>query len=190
VAVGSFIGDHIPLRYIKIAAGVVFIIFGSLYLKDAFVPEKEAPEPKTATFQFIGDSIIKAALAFEEQELKMLHTIRETVERSDCLSVVGDLILEEEEHLRSLSRMKKTDSTLKKEDHEQLNHLNEEYACSEDDMQIMQDLYNREAAMAEFYRLMSSKTKIAGVKEGLYSLYLEELDHCERIRPLLSDHAG
>lgn len=190
VAIGSFIGDHIPLRYIKIAAGVVFIIFGSLYLKDAFVPEKEAAKQETATFQFLGNSVIKAARAFEEQELKMLRAVRQAIERSECLSVIDDLILEEEKHLKSLSSMKKSKRIMKKEDHEQFAHLNEEYTCSENDLHVLQDLYNREAAMANFYRLMSDKTKIAGVKQGLYSLYLEEMEHCEKIRHLLSDEAG
>jgi len=190
VAVGSFIGDHIPLKYIKIAAGIVFIVFGGLYLKDAFVPEKEAVKPRAATFQFIGDSVIKAAQAFEEQELNMLRTVRQAIGRSDCLSVIDDLIVEDEKHLESLSRIKQADRTLKKEDQEQLDHLNEEYACSEDDMQVLRDLYNREAAMADFYRLMSDKTKIAGVKAGLYSLYLEELEHCAKLRPFLADNGG
>lgn len=190
VVIGSFIGDHIPLRYIKIAAGVVFIIFGSMYVKEAFVPEKEVSQQGTATLHFIGNSVIKAAQAFEEQELKMLRAIRDSIGRTECLSVIDELILEDEQHRISLSSIKKRERILKKEDQVQLVHLNEEYACSEDDVQVLQDLYNREAAMADFYQLMSDKSKITGVKQALHNLYLDEMGHCAKIRPLLEGEAG
>jgi len=37
VAIGSLIGEHFPVKYVKLAAGVLFIVFGVLCIKEAIV---------------------------------------------------------------------------------------------------------------------------------------------------------
>lgn len=192
VVVGSLIGSHIPVRYIKVAAGALFIVFGLLYLKEAFMPEKAEAEQPAASIGFWGDSVIKAALVFEQQELKMLQSTSHTIQRQSYRVVINKLILEEEEHLRNLSEFETAPAPLTEEEKIQFSPLVEEFPCCDNDSDsiLLQDLYNREMAMADFYHIMAEKSKIAAVKQSLYNLYQEELVHSTRIRSLLVDESG
>jgi uncharacterized membrane protein len=68
VAAGALFGKFIPIRYIKIAAGAVFILFGVLYFKDAFMKEKEAAQEQSEVGVFMGNPLLRTAKTFEERE--------------------------------------------------------------------------------------------------------------------------
>lgn len=187
VAIGSLIGGHFPIKYVKLTAGVLFIVFGILYIKEAFVPEKTEAKQPAASVSFLGESVIRAAKAFEEQELKMLESARCLIREPECLSVIDDIILEDKDHLQSLSRINHTGEILTKEEKTRFAPMVEAYVCRDEDSLLFQDLYDRQLAMADFYRLMSGKSKLPPVKQAFHVLYQEERSHSIKIRSLFAE---
>ena len=186
VAAGALIGNLIPIRYIKIAAGVLFIIFGLLYIRESFIIEK--PQPETHSVKsgvFLGESISKAAQAFEEEELNMLVTAGEKITEPDCRAVIDELIKEEERHLNTLRDITYEETAYSPEEFAEHQILNETFACSDEDDATLSEICRREEAMADFYRIMAEKTVIASAKAALQHLHLEEKEHADRIRKLL-----
>ena len=184
VLAGKIIGTYIPMKYIKLAAGAVFLLFGALYIKDAFIPEKPEEVKKSVSTSAMGSSVIRAARAFEREELNMLRAIRRNINDETCQTALDSIIKDEEEHLKNLSDMKKEGTSLTPKEKVRFAPLQKKYAC-EDEESLLSDLYDREAAMADFYRLMSEKTKIPAAQQALRALHSEELAHAERIAELL-----
>lgn len=67
VTLGDIIAKYIPMQYVKIAAGILFIIFGLIYLQES-APKKEK--------NILAQSVLKTAQSFERQELSMLTAIK------------------------------------------------------------------------------------------------------------------
>ena len=120
----------------------------------------------------------------------MLQTARLVLQERTCCAVIDDIILEEKKHLRSLSKIKDSDEKLTDEENFHFAPLTENYPCNEEDSLLIQKLYNRQLAMADFYRLMSGKSKIESIRKALYSLYQDELSHSVKIRTLFPDMAA
>lgn len=185
VAAGSLIGSRVPVRYIKIAAGLMFIVFGILYIREAFVPEKEVqPVSQLQRGDVHSASVTMIARAFEERELKMLIAVKEALQSDECRQVLDRIIEEEKNHLKILGGIDSIAVQLSADEKHKLSPLNAAYACRGDDSCLVRDLYEREMAMAAFYRLMSEKSRITAVREILQSLYTDELTHAETIRKL------
>ena len=184
VVSGVVIGNLIPAKYIKIVAGILFILFGILYIRESFAAEKK-PEDPVLSSGILSHSIIKAAKAFEEEELKMLAAARERIKEYNCRSVLDSIMEQEEEHLHILHNLNNEglpDDQAPLGGHQM---LKETFSCSDEDSETLMDIYEREIAMADFYRIMAEKSKISSVAGALQKLYLEELDHAERIKSLL-----
>jgi hypothetical protein len=161
-----------------------------LYIKEAFVPEKTETKQPAASVSFLEESVIKAAKAFEQQELKMLQSARRLIREPECLSVIDDIILEDKGHLKSLSRINDTDEILTKEEKTRFAPMVEAYVCRDEDLLLFQNIYDRQLIMADFYRLMSGKSKLAPVKQIFNILYQEEQSHGIKIRSLFAEKIG
>ncbi|WP_321494052.1 TMEM165/GDT1 family protein [uncultured Desulfobacter sp.] len=190
IAIGSLIGGNFPIKYVKLTAGILFIVFGILYIKDAFVPEKTKAKQLAASANFLEESAIRAAKAFEQQELNMLQSARRLIREPGCLSVIDDIILEDKDHLKSLSRINDTDEILTEEEKTRFAPMVEEYVYRDKDFLLFQDLYDRQLVMADFYRLMSGKSKLEPVKQAFTILYQEERSHSVKIRSLFAKKIG
>ena len=167
VAIGSLIGGHLPVKYVKLTAGVLFIVFGILYIKEAFVPEKTEAKQPAASAGLLGESVIKAAKAFEQQELKMLESARRLIREPECLSVIDDIILEDKNHLKSLSRINDTDQILTEEEKTRFAPMVEAYVCREEDSLLFQNLYDRQLVMADFYRRDVGEKQVGAGETGV-----------------------
>lgn len=185
VVAGTFIGEKIPLKFIKIAAGIMFILFGLLYVKEAFVPEKAEELTKVAPLDMIGGSLIKVARAFEEQELKMLEAVRESIQSELCRDKLEEIIRQERNHLIVLGNVADDKLIFSSAEKNAFAPLKADYVCRGDDECLIADMYEREQAMADFYRIMAEKSAIVSVKNAFYRLSQEELAHAVAIREIL-----
>ena len=188
VAAGSLLGKYIPIKYIKIAAGALFIIFGILYLREAFVPEKTTHKPESSVIGYVGKSVIKTAAAFERNEIEMFRAAAEVLDDQQYLDVINRIIDEEENHLKSFSNIGEQDFKIESTTPDELKHLetlDESFYCSEEADCLLKDLYDREKSMAEFYRIASEKTPIESVRKALRTLSDEENNHAKKIAALL-----
>ncbi|MDC7127258.1 MAG: TMEM165/GDT1 family protein [Spirochaetales bacterium] len=187
VAAGSLIGNLIPARYIKIAAGVLFIVFGLLYLKEAFGPEvssKAVPKEDVCT-TIIENPILRAAQGFENAEVEMLRSAREKITKPGCLEVLDSIIAQELGHINVLQSLTADELHSSEEDLLKHKNLNSNCSCGDAENELLAELYERECSMAEFYRIMSEKTKIASVRLSLMRLFEEEKEHAKRIGRLI-----
>lgn len=184
VAAGALIGNLIPVKYIKIAAGVLFLVFGALYIREAFTIETP-PEEKPESGTLLETPVIKAAKAFEIEELNMLNTAREKITEPECRDIIDEMIKQEEGHLDILHNIHDDESCISADDFTNHQVLTDAFACSEEDDETLAEVCRREEAMADFYRLMSEKTMIASVRSTFRRLHDEEQEHTERIKLLL-----
>jgi rubrerythrin len=188
VIAGSLIGDYVPIKYIKVGAGILFIVFGILYLKEAFVPQEVQKEGEEAVVEesFWSESIVKIARVFEERELQMFKDVADALEESAFLTTVKEIISEEEGHLQKLYSIKGDsasgrEAVIEGKEKGRFAAMEKVYTCTGDDMCLIQDLYNREVAMADFYRLTADKMKFGSAKKSLKMLAEEEMDHAKRL---------
>ncbi|MDC7228643.1 MAG: TMEM165/GDT1 family protein [Spirochaetales bacterium] len=187
VAAGSLIGKYIPIKYIKIAAGALFIIFGVLYLREALIPEQEESVSETSSFSIFNQTVVRAASAFEENEIIMLEAAIEVLEDKQHIEVMYNILADEKNHLESVSELKVNDfkPEPEPEELEKILLLDEAFACSEDEECLLKDIYDRETAMADFYRISAAKSSVPAVKNALTKLYKEEKRHASEIAALL-----
>jgi|GEM_PF-282178 len=188
VAAGSLLGNYIPIKYIKVAAGVLFLVFGALYLREAFIPENEEAPAEDAAFNIVGESVLKIASVFEEREIEMLEAAVEVLKDEKHLQVINSIINDERKHLDSISKMSPHNLQFSEDDQHDLSSvrtLDEAFSCSEDEDCLLKDIYDREAAMAEFYRITAKKTNISSVQKVLNILYEEEKHHASKLARLL-----
>ncbi len=189
VAAGSLIGKYIPVKYIKIAAGALFLIFGLLYLREAFVPEKKEAEKVSVSINFIGESVLKAASVFEEREIQMLKDAAEMLSETRFIKTIEEIISEEEAHLESISAMHQHDFRFDhtfSDENVDYTALEEKFECSEDTDCLIRDIYDREKAMSDFYRITAEKTRIESVRNALLVLHEDEKKHAVKIKELLT----
>lgn len=188
VAAGGLIGNLIPTRYIKLAAGILFIIFGLLYIRESFTSEK-TPESTSSHGGILKESILKAAEIFEEEELHMMIAAKDEINNVEFKTIFDNIIKQEKSHLRILKKISENDSELTNDEIEMDIHthsdLGESFSCSDEDDQTLAELHKREQAMADFYRIMAAKNKIPSAKSAFIHLYHEEKAHAEQIKELL-----
>ncbi len=185
VAAGTVIGNLIPVRYIKIAAGILFIIFGLLYIRESFITNEIQREPAESC-GVLENPIVKAAKAFENEEMNMLSAAKEKITESGCRAVIDGMIEQEKGHINILQSIAYEETPTFSEDFKDHQFLTETLSCSEEDNEILRNLYEREKAMAEFYRIMSEKNRIASAKSAFQKLYHEEKEHARKIKRLLA----
>ncbi len=183
VAAGSIIGNIIPIRYIKIAAGVLFLIFGIIYIKEGLTKENFQIEKPTETTR-PKTLVINVAKQFELQELDILKEALKKITNPETKAVIEKIIQNDTNHFKSLNNI--TGQELYIEDNI-TNHqyLNSVFTDCHEDNQTLKELILREEAMADFYRILSEKTKITSAKKIFKQLYYEEKEHSTKIHALI-----
>ncbi len=183
VAAGSIIGNIIPIRYIKIAAGVLFLIFGIIYIKEGLTKENFQIEKPTETTR-PKTLVINVAKQFELQELDILKEALKKITNPETKAVIEKIIQNDTNHFKSLNNI--TGQELYIEDNI-TNHqyLNSVFTDCHEDNQTLKELILREEAMADFYRILSEKTKIPSAKKIFKQLYYEEKEHSTKIHALI-----
>ena len=185
VAAGSLIGGLIPVKYIKIAAGVLFIIFGLLYIRESFTAEPAPAAVVPESSGLLGETIIKAAKTFEEEELDMLIAAAESIDEHNCKTLLNTLIREERKHLNILNEIEDSEAFGDNELLSENVRPTGPFACGDDCNDILLEVHKRELAMADFYRIMSEKTRLESVRNALHHLHEEEEKHAESIMNLI-----
>lgn len=173
VTLGDIIAKYIPMQYVKIAAGILFIIFGLIYLQES-APKKEK--------NILAQSVLKTAQSFERQELSMLTAIKKQLHNPKYQAAIQTLIDEDSEHLSLLENIS-VKSAINKNQQLQEKPIP---TSNDPDRASLTILYERQSAMADFYRIMSEKALVPPVKNALAKLHREEELHVEKIRALFS----
>lgn len=190
-------------RYIKLAAALLFLIFGFSILYETYsslaadksaVPAAAAsssPPPSLEDLSpgepgLAGSLALRAALDFESLAVSRYRHLAQKA-TPGLAALLEELANEEEDHLRRLEQLppQKVPAALRSRVRPagtSARHL----PLEGDDAKIITDLIDHEEATAAFYQELASGALITSVKTFLSTLSEEESIHAQRLREFLS----
>lgn len=184
-------------RYIKIAAGGLFLIFGFMILFEtyrSFRGEKaEAPVPAAvAQVQpgLVGGLALRAAMDFESFASERYRRLAGAAD-SRLAKVLLSLAKEEDKHLARLRGMpvpaqaESFDAVV-----EAAGIDAEELSAGADQFNTLTELIHHEEATAEFYQALSKRALIPSLGPVFAKLADEEWGHATRLRDMMTRMSG
>ncbi|MDC7222594.1 MAG: TMEM165/GDT1 family protein [Spirochaetales bacterium] len=178
VLFGSVIRKYVPEQYIKITAGSLFLIFGTLTLFSAFRGAEKAPAPVVEGTP--APWVYKLAAGFEESAARDYEKL---AEKSSGL--VAELFLtlaaEEKEHLDKLKAGIAHEEP--EVDHSRFSQLFHDVA--EDDKPLLHHAIRHEKATADFYEEIARQISVPGLKKLFAQLAREEQSNADRLEKLI-----
>jgi len=178
VLFGSVIKKYIPDMYIKLVAGALFLIFGTVTLVSAFRGEEETPP---ATVEGVPSAwVYRLAAGFEEAAWKdYLALAAKTT--GEIQQLFLELAEEEKEHLSRLRKgYPEIGPSPGSKDHRELFH-----DAAEGDRPLLLHAAEHERATARFYGELSRQTTLPAIKKMFSQLAREEQSHLERLETLV-----
>lgn len=176
VLFGTVIRRYIPEQYIKIAAGVLFLVFGTFTLISALPSKEKAPVPVVEE-GLPAPWVLRLAAGFEEAAAKDYRNLAQKA-TGRLKNLFECLAAEEEEHL---SQLNKGDWDRKSWcDFDEYPHLFHD--VSSDEAPLLAHAMEHEQATADFYRALAKKVHLPGLKKQFHRLAEEELSHLQRLR--------
>ena len=201
VFLGSTLKSLVPdERYIKIAAGGLFLIFGFMILYETIQSYRSVPAGPAATITaadhgagtpvepgLAGGLALRAAMDFESLSIERYRLLAREVS-PELADTLLELAQEEEGHLarlRGLPEKERNDAVW--------NEWKRGTGVSDRKLAADSDLVSRlvehEEASAAFYHDLASRTLIPSVRSVLSKLAEEELAHATRLRNAAADNA-
>jgi Ca2+/H+ antiporter, TMEM165/GDT1 family len=177
VLFGSVIRKYIPEQYIKITAGALFLLFGTITLISAFRGGENIPEPvvegKCAPWVF------RLAASFEEAAVRDYEKLAEK-SSGKVRELFLSLADEERNHLNSLKEGDPCDAG--EIDHKHYAELFHDVA--EEEKPLLLHAVEHERATAAFYKELAKQVSLPGLKTLFTQLAREENSHAERLEEL------
>ena len=194
VFLGSWLKSFIPdERYIRIAAAVLFLVFGCMILYevyDSYRVEGTAvvsaePEAGAADPGYLGRLALKAAMDFESYAAERYRRVAASAEPR-LAALLLSLASEEEGHLSRLKGMPdecgpdafSCPLPLERVDSGRFSSVG-------DSADIIRELIRHEKGTADFYRNLAERTLVPSVKVALSGLAAEEEGHARRLGEMI-----
>jgi rubrerythrin len=187
VLIGEGLSKVMPPKTIKIAAGILFIVFGLLILKGALAPA--APRAEAVAPAPLARVVLKLAAEFEHAAAADYRALAGKTSDPDLAALFRALEQEEAAHLAHLEQadlahgethMADTVADIST-DRDRLAHD----VADAVDIELSHAI-EHEQAMAEFYNSLANTTPIGALKQTFLALAREEASHVARLRA----HAG
>lgn len=188
VLFGDTLTRFIPERYLQIAAGVLFVLFGVLMLYNVFFGRAETVRaaPTPSAFERL---IIQTAMVFEEAAEEDYRQLAQQAESEAVRNVLLALADEERNHLRHLHAAR-LDAAHKEVFEAQekmmlpaLEHLLHDVA-EDQGRPFIDHAIEHELATAAFYEALGKRAKLPGLKRTLLQLAEEERRHVALLQEL------
>lgn len=188
VLFGDTLTRFVPERYLQIASGVLFLVFGVLILHSVF-SGKATARPISGKSGAFERFITKTAMAFEEAaeaDYRRLAAAADNEAVRRVLLVLADeekahqqrLQTAQEEHGRATVFAMETDAALP-----QLRELLHDVA-ENDAKPLVDHAIEHELATARFYESLAHHARIPGLRQTLQTLAAEERKHAEMLQSL------
>lgn len=180
-------------RYIKLAAGALFLIFGFSILYETLKSYRTAPAVAAGAVSsradeqgFVGELALRAALDFEELSVSRYQAVAERAS-PELRSLLCSLADEEAEHLRRLRGLPSCElrDAVRGAGVRGTGVSGRSIKLDGDDAAVLGKLIEQEEATAAFYRDLSERALIGSVKAVLGNLADEEMGHARRLREAL-----
>ncbi|MCC8165443.1 MAG: TMEM165/GDT1 family protein [Planctomycetes bacterium] len=195
VFLGHFLKSLVPdERYIRLAAAILFLIFGASILYEvysSFRSDREAPAATaptagtavTAGPGLVGGLALRAAMDFESLSVDRYRRLAANAP-ADLAALLLDLAHEEEGHLARLRRIPEElynachwDGSACRIDRPTVQSVR----ADPKSRQVLDDLIAHENAAADFYQNLAERTLIPSVRSALLGLADEERGHAKRL---------
>lgn len=180
-------------RYIKLAAAILFLVFGFSILYETYSSLRKKPVAETrpsvaaagVEVGMVGGLALRAAMDFEVLSRDRYRKLAD--EASPELSaVLLDLAKEEESHLthlRELTEEEKSDDVWRKAAAASGSGVSgRSLVVSVADRRTLNNLLQHEEGTAAFYRDLAGRTLIPSVRSVLLHLAAEEEGHASKLR--------
>lgn len=180
-------------RYIRLAAAVLFLIFGFMILYEVFRSFRaegktvaRAPVVQAEATGLAGGLALRAAIDFESMSMERYRKVA-AVSGPELAEVLLDIAKEEESHLnrlRGLPDEARADAVWDREVPTRTAISGRNLPAG--DIRVLERLIDHEDASAAFYADLAARTLIPSVRTVLSRLADEELSHAERLRQQLT----
>lgn len=185
VLFGSTFTRLVPEKYIKMAAGLLFLLFGLLTLRSALVPEKA--KRVEAGSAVLAPVVLRLAAAFEEAAADDYEKL--AVQASDAR--VRDLLLalaaEERSHLSHVRELQpkvaspKPDTPMPQGLPEKQELMHD---VAGDSRELIAHAVEHETATRRFYEELARVVHVPGLAASFSRLAEEESEHVRRLQDL------
>lgn len=191
VFLGHILKSLVPdERYIKIAAGALFLVFGFMILRDALFKSPKA-EPAVAAAHpavrpepgLVGGIALGAAMDFESLTMDRYRRLAAGAS-GDLARLLSELSKEEEAHLNRLRGLPEQDKrdTVWDVSRREAGISGRSVNITGDDRNLIAQLVAHEETTAHFYRDLADRTLIPSVRIVLQNLADDESAHARRLR--------
>ena len=173
----------LPEQGVRAAAGVLFIVLGSLLLYRVLFPRKEVILPRPAAPGALGRAVLEVAADFEESsalDYRALAAETTDPQRRRLLMALAD---DEESHVRRLRSLdvahpQTSPAALDPSVPPAVRAAPE----TSDEIAVLNAAIEHELAAAGFYRAAAEAAHVPGIKPVLAQLAIEESQHAERLQ--------
>jgi rubrerythrin len=194
VLIGDALARAIPASYIKIAAGILFLVFGVMMLRSAFAGEK-VPERAAARPGMLATVALRIAADFERAAAADYCNLAKLAKDERLRALLLALETEEQEHLSHIlsAELRHGEAQLpaaRPDLWPQMVELTHDVAGSEDFRlevsNILRHAIQHEEATARFYHAVASEAGLPALRGIFAALASEEDKHAVRLRELLN----
>lgn len=191
VLVGGALTRVIPEKYIRIGAGVLFVIFGVLLVRDALKTPGEITPTESAQSGIVS-IMLRGAAELERTAFEDYSHMSEDATLPALRALLLELAHEEERHFEQLLLVDRTGAKEGAELEPTMASSLPPYerlqtATAPKDLDILEIAIRHEESTAGFYRELARLTPIASFRRALTTLANAETEHALRLRKLLPD---
>ncbi len=197
-AIGVLAGDLIRRfvpdeRYIKCVGGSLFLIFGCLMLREAFLPkpvaaEETAPRDVSAITDWVGRFVIQQAAIFEKAAFEDYEALAARSVNPEEKAVFQRLALEERWHheamLGALAAGPGKDMPITPDMAGALPPMDDLMHDAVKASKDVEHAIEHERATARFYRTLADKSVLPRLRETFMALAVAEDNHAQRLLAL------
>ncbi|HBE01684.1 MAG: hypothetical protein A2096_13400 [Spirochaetes bacterium GWF1_41_5] len=181
VALGSFLPKVFPLHYIKAVAGLLFIIFGIIYIKDAFSPP--AVKVSASGTGIFLKPLLFAARGYEELQEQKYRKLAETAGDQKMKNFLLALADEEKSHIRHLHEIETCSNESICINSDCLSSVPElpGTRAAAERKKILDQAAREEKKLSDFYSELAHQASLPAVKTIFFHLAEEELSHYKKL---------
>lgn len=195
VFLGHILKSLVPdERYIKIAAGTLFLIFGAKILYDVHASFKQSDRPATAAASdetmaepgLVGGLAIRAAMDFESLSGERYRRLAASAPPS-LATLLTTLAGEEDSHLARLRGLPETNSSDTRVSERLLLEVKGHKADTSNTSEVIGELIRHEEATADFYQSLADRSFLPSLRPIFTRLADEERAHAGKLRTAMEN---
>lgn len=184
VLLGNVFSRMAKPQVIKGIAGVIFLVFGALFIADACRTARAAPAPVTRVGKpgALARIALEMAAGFEAAAAEDYSRLAAAAEEPSLRALYATLAEEEAEHLKDMRRLLAADARGEPEAGEVARaELPTPTPIGDAAAGALSAAAEHERSMAEFYRALAASTRFPSMKNVFVRLAEEETRHLDRL---------